>query len=111
MNCIFCKIINKEIPAKIIYEDEYTLAFYDINPQVKIHIIVIPKKHIEDFYSIDDTNILNHIQTAIKKVVDILKVKETGFRVVTNNGKDATQSVFHVHFHVLAGEALSSKMA
>jgi len=108
-SCIFCKIANKEIPASIVYEDDATIAFKDMYPQAKTHLLVIPKKHYKDISSLDDNDILIAIFNTINKVVDILNLKEAGFRLLTNNGKNAGQSVFHLHFHILSDSKLSSK--
>lgn len=108
-NCIFCKIINREIPGDIVYEDEDILAFKDINPQAPIHIIVIPKKHVTSILEADGeiaTNIIN----AIQKIAKEQNIEEAGFRVITNCGKDAGQTVEHLHFHILAGKTLGEKI-
>jgi len=107
--CIFCKIVDKEIPASIIYEDKHTLAFKDLHPQAKTHILIIPKKHFQDISSLDDTNTLIAIFNTINKITASLNLKEQGFRLVTNNGKNAGQSIFHLHFHILSDTKLSSK--
>jgi histidine triad (HIT) family protein len=103
MNCIFCKIVNREIPSKIVYEDEKVLVFEDINPQAPLHLLVIPKKHIESVMEIseEDKEIILRIYQAIQKIVKE-KNLSGGFRVVVNYGKDAGQTVFHLHFHLLA---------
>ena len=99
--CIFCKIANKEIPAKVIYEDENTLAFLDINPRSKGHTLVIPKEHYETFDEIPEDVATNLIKT-IKKVVDILKsLNPDGYNILNNNKPIAGQEVPHVHFHII----------
>lgn len=105
-NCIFCQIVKKEKKAKIIYEDDLTIGFYDINPQSPVHILVIPKKHIVDLIEIkeEDKEILSHIFLVIKKISRELGIKS--FRVVTNTGRDSGQSVFHLHFHLLSGRKM-----
>jgi len=108
--CIFCKIINKEIPSTIVYEDDDVIAFRDINPQVKIHILIVSKKHYEDITKIDDDKVFAKIFKIANIVAEKLGIKNTGFRVVTNIGSDAMQTVSHVHFHLLGGEKLSGKM-
>ena len=112
MDCLFCKIINGEIPSKKIYEDEYSYAFYDIQPQAKIHALVIPKKHIASF---DEQDKLTDIEkaalfTSITKVAALLNISGN-YRVVSNCGEHACQSVHHLHFHILGGEQLSPNMA
>lgn len=108
-NNIFAKIIRGEIPAKKVYEDENILAFYDISKASPIHVLVIPKGEFIDF--IDFTTKENPLEVAnfFKKVAEIakdLKVDESGFRMITNNGSDAHQTVKHFHVHILAGKKL-----
>jgi histidine triad (HIT) family protein len=107
MDCLFCKIAAGEIPSKKVYEDEKVLAFYDIEPQAPVHFLVIPKTHITGADKIAPENeaIVGHIFSAIAKTAKELGL-ENGFRVVNNCGKDAMQSVEHLHFHVLAGRQL-----
>lgn len=111
--CIFCKIINKEIPAKIVYEDEEFIAFDDINPVAPVHILIIPKKHIVSLNDINNENYLKigKIFLIINKLVEERKIKEKGYRVVVNCGKDGGQEVGHLHFHLIGGEKLGIKMA
>lgn len=111
-NCIFCKIINKEIPSNIVYEDEYVCAFKDLNPLTPVHVLVIPKIHIKDLESINEDNIIyiSKVQEAFKKVAKIMNVNETGYRVICNCGTDAGQEVKHLHYHLLAGKKLGTKI-
>lgn len=108
MSCIFCKIVNKEIPAKIVYEDDKVLAFHDINPQAPYHILVIPKKHISTLLEIqeEDKELFGHIYLIIKRLAEELGFAKRGYRVVVNCKEEAGQTVFHVHFHVLAGRPM-----
>lgn len=108
MNCIFCRIVNKEIPAKVVYEDDKVFAFHDINPQAPYHILVIPKKHLSTLLEIseEDKDIIGHIYMTINKIAQDLGFAERGFRVVVNCKEEAGQTVFHVHFHVLAGRPM-----
>lgn len=108
MDCLFCKIANKILPANIIYEDDFVMAFYDVSPQAPVHFLVIPKEHISSIDCIDSTNsaILCKIFETISSLATELELK-SGYRVVTNSGPDAGQSVDHLHFHVLAGRRLS----
>lgn len=112
MNCLFCKIIAGEIPSNKAYEDEDILAFHDINPQAPIHILVIPKTHIP---SVDGVNAENSavIAKIFEKIPEIAKSAgiTNGYRVISNCGSDACQSVPHLHFHILGGGQLSEKMA
>uniref|UniRef100_A0A832GQB3 Histidine triad nucleotide-binding protein n=1 Tax=Caldimicrobium thiodismutans TaxID=1653476 RepID=A0A832GQB3_9BACT len=108
MSCIFCRIVNKEIPAKVVYEDDRVLAFHDINPQAPYHILVIPKKHLSTLLEIseEDKELIGHIYMTINKIAQDLGFAERGFRVVVNCKEEAGQTVFHVHFHVLAGRPM-----
>ena len=110
-NCIFCKIIKGEIPTKKVYEDEEILAFYDINPAAPIHILVIPKKHIDCIAHLnkEDEVLVGKIYAVINKIAEEKGFKEQGFRVIVNSGKDGGQEVMHLHFHILAGRKLGEK--
>ena len=103
MSCIFCKIIDGEIPSKKLYEDDKVLAFYDISPEAPIHFLVIPKDHIKSVNELNEKNadIISHIFLVINKLVRELNISETGYRIVNNCGKDGGQTVDHIHFHVL----------
>lgn len=105
-DCVFCQIVNKERKAKIIYEDEKTLAFYDINPQAPYHILLIPKKHIINVLDLkeEDKELMGHIFLIANKISKNLNFNS--IRIVTNSGKDAGQSVFHLHFHIFAGRKM-----
>ena len=111
-NCIFCKIIAGDIPSTKVYEDETVLAFRDIAPQAPTHILVIPKVHIEDCNGISAENsaIVAHIFEVIPKIA-AEEGLEGGYRVVSNCGADAGQTVQHLHFHILGGKALNLQMA
>ena len=106
-DCLFCKIIAGEIPSKKVYEDELCYAFYDINPLAPVHFLVVPKQHIASAAEItaDNAALVGHIYAVIAKLAKELGIAE-GFRVVTNCGADAGQTVHHLHFHVLAGRVL-----
>lgn len=110
-DCIFCKIIKKEIHADVVYEDEDILAFKDINPVAPIHILVIPKKHISSLLELteDDEKIIGRIYTVINKLASDINIDKSGFRVIVNCGKDAGQEVMHLHFHLLGGKTLGEK--
>ena len=111
-NCIFCKIINKEIPSEIVYEDEKIIAFKDVNPAAPIHILVVPKKHIATLLEVSerDSSIIAEIYNTINKIAKENGFAENGFRVIVNCGKDSGQEVMHIHFHVLAGKKLGDKI-
>jgi len=105
-NCIFCKIVNKEIPAEIIYEDENYIAFKDINPKAPVHILVVPKKHIATFNDIspEDTELLGKIAEAVQQIAKDFNVAESGYRVLVNVNKEGGQVIFHLHVHILGGK-------
>ena len=108
MDCLFCKIAAGEIPTNKVYEDDTVLAFYDIDPQAPVHVLVVPKKHIASPADITAENsaVVAHIFEVIAGLVKTLGMEE-GYRVVTNCGKDGGQSVPHLHFHVLAKRSLA----
>ncbi|PAF45607.1 histidine triad nucleotide-binding protein [Helicobacter sp. 11S02629-2] len=107
---IFEKIVKGEIPCKKIHEDEKFLSFYDIAPKAPVHALIITKAPIKDFNDIDGET-MKEMTAFIKEVVDILGVKESGYRLVTNTGKDSGQEVPHFHFHLLAKKPLSANFA
>ena len=112
MDCLFCKIIAGEIPASKVYEDEVLLAFRDINPQAPVHVLVIPKTHIPSLDGVSEENaeIVANIFAKIPEIARLSGV-QNGYRVVSNCGDDACQSVKHLHFHILGGAQLSERMA
>ena len=111
-DCVFCKIIKGEIPSELVYEDDKVIAFNDINPAAPIHILVIPKKHIETLLDVseEDSNLIEHIYQTINKIAKDRGFASQGFRVIANCGKDSGQEVMHIHFHVLAGKTLGDKI-
>ena len=111
-DCILCKIINKEIPSSIVYEDEEIFAFKDIHPVAPVHILVIPKKHIQSIMQIEkeDQNVVGKIYTVIKNIAKQEGVAEDGFRVIVNCGKNGGQEVPHLHFHLIGGKKLGTKI-
>lgn len=110
-DCVFCKIIKGEIPSKKVYEDDDVLAFYDINPIAKVHVLVIPKKHITSLLELkeEDKDLLFHIFNKINEIAEMIGVAKTGFRVISNVGEDSGQAVKHLHFHILGGEKLPTR--
>ena len=111
-SCLFCKIIDGSIPSSKVYEDDKILAFRDINPQAPTHILVIPKCHIPSVDGINETNqdIIAYLFTKIPSIAKEAGLVN-GYRVISNCGPDACQSVPHLHFHILGGRALSDTMA
>ncbi len=107
MPCIFCKILKKEIPARIIHEDETSIAFHDINPQAPVHVLVIPRKHFASAEEAGEADepVLGHLHRVAAKLAGELKIIG-GYRTVVNTGPGAGQSVFHLHLHLLGGRPL-----
>ena len=112
-DCLFCKIAAGEIPSTKVYEDEQVLAFRDIAPQAPVHVLVIPKKHMSGWYDAkdEDDQTLAHLMRAAATVAKMENIVESGFRVVSNCGADAQQTVKHLHLHVLGGKAMAGEMA
>ena len=111
-DCIFCKIIRGEIPSTKVYEDDEILAFNDGNPAAPIHILVIPKKHINSLAEMkpEDEKLVGKIYRVINKIAEDKGFKNEGFRVIVNCGKNGGQEVMHLHFHILAGKKLGEKI-
>jgi len=108
MGCIFCEIIEKKIPAKIIYEDDHALAFEDINPQSPVHALVIPKKHISTNLVIkeEDNALIGHLFQIANRIAKDRGIAERGFRLVMNCNPESGQTVFHIHLHILGGRLM-----
>ncbi len=108
-DCLFCKIISKDIPADIVYEDDKVLAFRDINPQAPIHILIIPHKHISTINdaTTDDQELLGYMILTAAQIAKDNGVAESGYRLVVNCNAQGGQTVFHVHLHILAGRQLT----
>ena len=111
-DCLFCKIVKGEIPSTKVYEDDEILAFKDINPMAPVHILVIPKKHYNDISEIteEDAKIIAKIHLVINKIAKEQGIAESGYRIVTNCKEDSGQEVKHLHFHLLGGKKLGTKM-
>lgn len=112
MDCVFCKIIDGSIPSKKVYEDDKMVAFYDLEPQAPVHVLMIPKEHIACADELNEENsaYVAHIFSKVPEIAKKLGLKN-GYRVVNNCGSDGCQSVFHLHFHLLGGKALSGQMS
>lgn len=110
--CLFCKIAAGEIPSNKVYEDETIVAFHDISPQAPVHVLIIPKAHIESLNGITSENsaVLAHIFETLPAIAETLGLAN-GYRIVSNCGEDACQSVKHLHFHLLGGTKLTEKMS
>ncbi|HEX8948878.1 MAG TPA: histidine triad nucleotide-binding protein [Dissulfurispiraceae bacterium] len=107
-NCIFCKIIDRKIPAKIVYEDEHALAFEDVNPQAPVHTLVIPKRHIPTILDIreEDDRLVGHLLRVANRIAQDKGIAERGFRLVTNCNHESGQTVYHIHIHILGGRRM-----
>lgn len=107
--CLFCRIVEKKISVKLVQEDELTLAFDDINPQAPVHTLVIPKRHVSAVQDLGmgDDSLLARLLINCTKVAALKGVGESGYRLVANTGRDAGQTVFHLHFHVLGGRHMA----
>jgi len=110
MGCIFCKIVNKEVPSSKVYEDDLVLAFDDIQPQAPVHVVIVPKKHIASLNDIDDREIWFAMLKAAQEAAKIKGIDQSGYRLVVNCGKDGTQIIWHLHLHIMGGRQLESKM-
>ena len=109
MECLFCKIVEKKIPAKLVHEDQHTLAFDDINPQAPVHTLVIPKRHVSAVHDLGngDESLLARLLLTCTRVAMLKGIQESGYRLVTNMGRDGGQTVAHLHFHVLGGRHMA----
>ena len=106
MNCVFCKIIRNEIKSDKVYEDDDLICIRDINPQAPIHLLIIPKKHVEKLYEVDDLILLGKMLKIACQIAEKEGIKESGFRIVINTNRNAGQSVEHVHVHLLGGRIM-----
>jgi len=108
MDCIFCEIVNKKRPARIIYEDELAVAFEDINPQAPVHTLVIPKKHISTNLDLKeaDSNLIGHLFQVANRIAKDKGIAERGFRLVMNCNPESGQAVYHIHLHILGGRPM-----
>ena len=110
--CIFCKIVRGELPAKIVYNDDQVTAFRDINPVAPTHVLVVPNKHIASTNDVaeEDKPLLGHILTTVKTIADKEGITESGYRLIVNTGPDANQVVFHLHLHIIGGKRMRHPM-
>lgn len=107
-DCIFCKILDGDIPSNRVYEDEYCIAFHDVQPAAPVHLLVIPRKHISslDALTPQDQELMGHIMTRIPEIARNQGL-EQGYRTVVNTGEHGGQTVFHIHFHILGGRQMT----
>lgn len=107
-DCIFCKIARGEIPSTIVYEDDLVLAFEDLSPQMPVHTLIIPREHHANIGDDVPDELMGHLFNTVKKVAAIKGIDQSGYRVIVNTGKDAQQTVHHLHVHVLGGAPMNS---
>ena len=105
-DCLFCKIINKKIPAKLVYEDDQVIAFNDISPQAPVHVLIVPRDHIETINDLGDANLAGHMVLTAKKIGRMLGINQSGYRLIMNCNEDGGQTVFHIHLQLLGGKKL-----
>lgn len=107
-DCVFCKIINKQIPAEILFEDEKTVVFKDIKPKAPIHLLIVPKKHIDSINDLEasDSNLIGELVYRGKKMAEEFKIAERGYKLIFNCGPEGGQVVYHIHLHLLGGRKL-----
>ncbi len=112
-DCLFCSIADRKIPANVVYEDDQVMAFHDINPVAPVHVLIIPKKHISSLNEAEghDQELLGHILLTAGKLAAELGIAEAGYRLITNTGPNGGQVIFHLHFHLIGGRHLGSKIA
>lgn len=108
MDCIFCKIINKEVNSNLVFEDDKVVVFDDLHPRAPTHKLIVPKQHISDLNGVtaDNAHLMGHIILTAKEVAKQLGIAEKGYRLISNCGVEAGQSVFHIHFHLLGGRPM-----
>lgn len=111
-DCIFCKIINKDIPSTTVYEDDRIYAFKDINPVAPVHVLIVPKEHIDgaDKITSEHSELIGYLWSKIPEIAKICGVLEDGFRVINNCGENGGQTVRHLHFHLIGGVSLGEKL-
>lgn len=111
-NCLFCKIINKEISSNIVYEDDKIIVFHDISKAAPVHVLIVPKYHVESLNDLNEES-LEYVKYAFSKIQDIVQdlgIKDNGYRTIINTGCDAGQTVKHLHIHILGGTKLPEKI-
>jgi histidine triad (HIT) family protein len=106
-DCLFCRIIRREIPASIVYEDEHCVAFRDIGPQAPTHILIVPRQHVSTLDEVTDPLLIGRVMTAASQIARSEKLVELGYRTVINTNAGAGQTVFHLHVHLLGGRRMT----
>lgn len=112
MDCIFCSIIEKQIPAKIVFEDDQVLAFHDVRPLAPVHVLVIPKRHVASMndFEASDEQLLGHMLLVAKNIAQDLKISQGGYKLLIRTGGDGGQEVPHVHLHLIGGVRLTENI-
>lgn len=112
IDCVFCKIVKKEIPSTVVFEDEVLIAFEDINPVAPVHVLIVPKKHLGNLNDVgdEDTGVMGRMLLAASKIAKERGLHERGYRTVINNGVEGGQIVMHLHLHLIGGKQLGHKM-
>lgn len=113
MECLFCKMVSGEISVSKVFENEYVLAFDDINPVAPVHTLIIPKVHIKDMNEINEENAeyLKQIGLAVKEVAKIKGISDSGYKIISNTGRDGGQEVPHLHFHLIGGKKIKNTIS
>lgn len=106
-DCLFCRILRKEIPAKVVFENDHVLAFRDIDPKAPTHVVVIPKEHVASLNQATDAKMLGELSLAAAQIAKAEGIADSGYRTVINTNKEAGQTVFHVHLHLLGGRHMN----
>ncbi|HMS01280.1 MAG TPA: histidine triad nucleotide-binding protein [Anaerolineales bacterium] len=111
-SCLFCKIISGEIPGTIVYRDEQTTAFRDINPVAPTHILIVPNRHIESVATLEeaDESLMGHLFTVARGLAEKEGINKSGYRLIANTGSDGGQTVFHLHVHLIGGQRMKNPM-
>jgi histidine triad (HIT) family protein len=111
-DCLFCKIIKGELPSKSVYETDKVCAFYDINPEAPVHVLIVPKEHITSHNELTEKNvdIMKEIHLAANEIAKKLGISETGYRLINNCGPDAGQTVLHLHYHLIGGISMGTQI-
>jgi histidine triad (HIT) family protein len=105
-DCLFCRIVRKEIPAKIVAENEHCIAFRDINPQAPVHVVIVPREHVASLNDTNDAELIGRLSLLAADIARDEGIAASGYRTVVNTNRDAGQTVFHVHLHLLGGRSL-----
>jgi len=108
MSCLFCRIVKKEIPSQFVYEDEQMVVFKDVKPKARVHLLIVPKKHIDSIAALtkEDINLVGQLIWQAKKIAEEFKIAKSGYKLIFNTGLDSGQAINHLHLHLLGGERM-----